>query len=245
MASILSPAPGNVGVVRSIDDKTYVGLRPLSTRTHVAVTRGSKARPLAVVRASSEKEVSVKSSGLSIEECEAAAVAGKFSDPPPLYRPQGPKGTPIVQPLPLTRRPRRNRKSPALRAAFQETTLSPSNFVHPLFIHEGWRQFLDPLLIEYSYLQVYKARDVGVNSFVLFPKIPDPLKVIYTDVALDPYSSDGHDGIVREDGKGYLSADVVSPSDMMDGRILAIRMALDAEGFQDVSIMSYTAKYCS
>lgn len=40
-------------------------------------------------------------------------------------------------------------------------------------------------------------------------------------------------------------ADVVSPSDMMDGRILAIRMALDAEGFQDVSIMSYTAKYCS
>ena len=99
MASILSPAPGNVGVVRSIDDKIYVGLRPLSTRTYVAVARGSKARPLAVVRASSEKEVSVKSSGLSIEECEAAAVAGKFPDPPPLYRPQGPKGTPVVQPL--------------------------------------------------------------------------------------------------------------------------------------------------
>ncbi|XP_064981637.1 delta-aminolevulinic acid dehydratase, chloroplastic-like isoform X1 [Musa acuminata AAA Group] len=298
MASILSPAPGNVGVVRSIDDKIYVGLRPLSTRTYVAVARGSKARPLAVVRASSEKEVSVKSSGLSIEECEAAAVAGKFPDPPPLYRPQGPKGTPVVQPLPLSRRPRRNRKSPALRAAFQETTLSPSNFVHPLFIHEGeedvpigampgcfrlgWRHGL----LE----EVYKARDVGVNSFVLFPKIPDALKsqtgdeayndnglvprairllkdkypdiVIYTDVALDPYSSDGHDGIVREDGvimndetvhqlcrqavsQARAGADVVSPSDMMDGRILAIRMALDAEGFQDVSIMSYTAKYAS
>uniref|UniRef100_A0A453N8V6 Delta-aminolevulinic acid dehydratase n=1 Tax=Aegilops tauschii subsp. strangulata TaxID=200361 RepID=A0A453N8V6_AEGTS len=136
----------------------------------------------------------------------------------------------------------------------------------------------------------YKSRDVGVNSFVLFPKVPDGLKtqtgdeayndnglvprtirllkdkypdiVIYTDVALDPYSSDGHDGIVREDGvimndetvhqlckqavsQARAGADVISPSDMMDGRVGAIRAALDAEGFHDVSIMSYTAKYAS
>nr|CAD1823567.1 unnamed protein product [Ananas comosus var. bracteatus] len=126
--------------------------------------------------------------------------------------------------------------------------------------------------------------------FVLFPKIPDALKsqtgdesfndnglvprairllkdkypdiVVYTDVALDPYSSDGHDGIVREDGvimndetvhqlckqavsQARAGADIVSPSDMMDGRVGAIRAALDAEGFHDVSIMSYTAKYAS
>eukprot|EP00252_Welwitschia_mirabilis_P023377 TRINITY_DN658_c0_g1_i4.p1 TRINITY_DN658_c0_g1~~TRINITY_DN658_c0_g1_i4.p1 ORF type:complete len:283 (+),score=72.60 TRINITY_DN658_c0_g1_i4:189-1037(+) len=146
----------------------------------------------------------------------------------------------------------------------------------------GWRHGL----IE----EVHKARDVGVNSVVLFPKIPDALKsstgdeaynenglvprairllkdkypdlVIYTDVALDPYSSDGHDGIVREDGvimndetvhqlckqavaQARAGADVVSPSDMMDGRVGAIRLALDREGFQHVSIMSYTAKYAS
>ncbi|KAG1365034.1 delta-aminolevulinic acid dehydratase, chloroplastic [Cocos nucifera] len=251
-----------------------------------------------VVRASKEGDISVKSSGLSIEECEAAAVAGNFPDPPPPRRPSAPKGTPNVKPLPLTRRPRRNRKSPTLRDAFQETNLSASNLVLPLFIHEGeddvpigampgcyrlgWRHGL----LE----EVYKARDVGVNSVVLFPKIPDALKsqagdeafndnglvprairllkdkypdiVIYTDVALDPYSSDGHDGIVREDGvimndetvhqlckqavsQARAGADVVSPSDMMDGRVSAIRAALDAEGFQEVSIMSYTAKYAS
>ncbi|KAG4389580.1 hypothetical protein GLYMA_06G115000v4 [Glycine max] len=226
-------------------------------------------------------------------EFEATVVAGKV---PP--KPAAPVGTPVVPSLPLHRRPRRNRKSPALRSAFQETSISPANFVYPLFIHEGeedtpigampgcyrlgWRHGL----VE----EVAKARDVGVNSVVLFPKIPDALKsptgdeaysenglvprtirllkdkypdlVIYTDVALDPYSSDGHDGIVREDGvimndetvhqlckqavaQAQAGADVVSPSDMMDGRVGALRAALDAEGFQHVSIMSYTAKYAS
>lgn len=99
MATILSPAPVHVRVVRSIDDKIYVGLRPLSSRTYVSVKRESKARSFAVVRASSENEVPVKNSGMSIEECEAAAVAGNFPDPPPVYRPQGPKGTPVVSPL--------------------------------------------------------------------------------------------------------------------------------------------------
>ena len=85
---------------------------------------------------------------------------------------------------------------------------------------------------------------------------------IYTDVALDPYNSDGHDGIVRDDGvilndetveflcrqavsQAEAGADVIAPSDMMDGRVAAIRTALDDSGFTHVSIMSYTAKYAS
>ncbi|KAK8925895.1 hypothetical protein KSP39_PZI018179 [Platanthera zijinensis] len=271
--------------------------------TCVQKWRGSKifvrkTQKHAVVRACSEQKEPVMSKSLSIKESEANGVAGNFPYPPPLTKPACPKGTPVVKPLVITRRPRRNRKSPILRSAFQETTISAANFVLPLFIHEGednvpigampgcnrlgWRHgLLD---------EVYMARDVGVKSFVLFPKIPDALKtptgdeafndngliprtirllkdkypdiVIYTDVALDPYSSDGHDGIVREDGvimndetihqlckqavsQARAGADVVSPSDMMDGRVGAIRAALDADGFHDVSIMAYTAKYAS
>eukprot|EP00877_Chromochloris_zofingiensis_P004950 jgi/Chrzof1/14456/Cz09g03180.t1_ALAD[v5.2] len=137
---------------------------------------------------------------------------------------------------------------------------------------------------------VAEARSYGVNQVVIFPKTPDHLKTptaeeafnpnglsqrtirllkdsfpdleVYTDVALDPYNSDGHDGIVRDDGvilndetveylcrqavsQAVAGADCVSPSDMMDGRIGAIRNALDSEGFTNVSIMAYTAKYAS
>ncbi|KAF8057917.1 hypothetical protein HT031_005863 [Scenedesmus sp. PABB004] len=137
---------------------------------------------------------------------------------------------------------------------------------------------------------VAEARSLGVNQVVIFPKTPDALKTptaeeafnpnglsqrtirllkdafpdveIYTDVALDPYNSDGHDGIVRDDGvimndetveylcrqavsQAEAGADCVSPSDMMDGRVGAIRRALDSAGHTQVSIMSYTAKYAS
>ena len=89
---------------------------------------------------------------------------------------------------------------------------------------------------------------------------------LVTDVALDPYTSHGHDGLVRESASGGLAvlndetvealarqalnqaragADVIAPSDMMDGRVGAIREALDAEGFLDVQIMAYAAKYAS
>lgn len=85
---------------------------------------------------------------------------------------------------------------------------------------------------------------------------------VYTDVALDPYNVDGHDGIVSDEGvvlndetveflcrqavsQAEAGADVVSPSDMMDGRVAAIRQALDVNGFTNVSIMAYTAKYAS
>jgi porphobilinogen synthase len=85
---------------------------------------------------------------------------------------------------------------------------------------------------------------------------------VITDVALDPYNSDGHDGLVTDDGRilndetvdvlcqqalchARAGADIISPSDMMDGRVGALRKALDIAEFTDVSIMSYTAKYAS
>ena len=90
-------------------------------------------------------------------------------------------------------------------------------------------------------------------------KVPD--LVVVTDVAMDPYSSDGHDGLVKKGkidndatlpiladmavAQAKAGADMVAPSDMMDGRVGYIRQALDASGFTDVGILAYSAKYCS
>lgn len=116
-------------------------------------------------------------------------------------------------------------------------------------------------------LKTSDGREAG-NDEGLIPKVIRDLKrrwpelVIVTDVALDPYSSDGHDGIVGLDGRilndetievlcqqavsqARAGADIISPSDMMDGRVGAIRHALDDEGFTEVSILAYTAKYAS
>ncbi len=107
----------------------------------------------------------------------------------------------------------------------------------------------------------------GLNPDGLYPRAIRALKaeapevLVLTDVALDPFSSDGHDGIVRG-GKivndetleviaqmavvhARAGADVIAPSDMMDGRVRAVRRALDDEGFTDTAILSYTAKYAS
>ena len=109
--------------------------------------------------------------------------------------------------------------------------------------------------------------DESWNSDGLIPRAIKALKtacpelVVITDVALDPYNSDGHDGVVR-DGKiindetveilvkqavshAVAGADIISPSDMMDGRVGAIRAGLDEAGYTEVSILSYTAKYAS
>jgi porphobilinogen synthase len=198
-------------------------------------------------------------------------------------------------------RPRRNRRTPAIRAMVRECSLTPADFILPLFLHEDavdvpiasmpgvTRWSLDGLLREAG-----EAYALGIPAVVLFPKIDDSLKspqaeechhddglvprairalkaaypglCVITDVALDPYNSDGHDGIVRRDEQGNLTilndetvavlceqalchakagADIVAPSDMMDGRVAAIRESLDCGGFQDVSILSYTAKYAS
>lgn len=148
----------------------------------------------------------------------------------------------------------------------------------------NYRWSLDQLLPEFE-----KWMNLGVMSFDLFPAVDESLKdkigsysyaeenfylhairtlkekfpeaMLMSDVALDPYSSDGHDGLVV-DGKivndptleilGKMSVaqaqagiDIIGPSDMMDGRVGFIRDELDNAGFQDVSIMSYTAKYAS
>lgn len=135
-----------------------------------------------------------------------------------------------------------------------------------------------------------EAHALGIPAVVLFPAIAEPLKTrdaceawnpdglvpqaiaalkaahptltVITDVALDPYNADGHDGLVSDDGRilndetvtalvkqalchAAAGADIVSPSDMMDGRVGALRAALDEAGHEEVSIMSYTAKYAS
>ncbi len=137
--------------------------------------------------------------------------------------------------------------------------------------------------------EIEQCLKLGISTFDIFPAVEEHLKdktasysyasdnfylnaiwklketfpemIIMTDVALDPYSSDGHDGLV-ENGKilndqtlpilnkmalaqAQAGADIIGPSDMMDGRVGSIRETLDINGFSDVSIMSYTAKYAS
>jgi porphobilinogen synthase len=148
----------------------------------------------------------------------------------------------------------------------------------------NYRWSLDLMLKE-----IESSLSLGLNKFVLFPAVSDHLKdqtatysyaaenfylhairaikerfpeaILMSDVAMDPYSSDGHDGFVQ-DGKilndetlpilakmsiaqAQAGIDIIGPSDMMDGRVGYIREALDLEGFTDVSIMAYSAKYAS
>ncbi|WP_299244675.1 porphobilinogen synthase [uncultured Aquimarina sp.] len=195
------------------------------------------------------------------------------------------------------RRNRRLRTTESIRSLVREHTITPNDFLVPLFVVEGkdvkeeiasmpgyYRYSLDLLKDEVKELWA-----MGLKAVLLFVKVPDNLKdnegtealnpdglmqraiktvkdiapemLVMTDVALDPYSSYGHDGIV-EDGyvvndptcevlaKMSLSharagADFVAPSDMMDGRILSIRELLEAENYKNTGIMSYSAKYAS
>lgn len=197
----------------------------------------------------------------------------------------------------LNRRPRRNRKSSAIRDLVQETTLSVSDFIFPMFIQEGtnqkaeiksmpgiYRFSLDTILEELK-----EVTDLGIRAIDLFPNYHESKKdryasegynedtfylkaitaikekfpelVIMTDIAMDPYSSDGHDGLVENGeivndatveilakmgvAQAKAGADILGPSDMMDGRIGYLRDTIDREGFTNVSIMSYSAKYAS
>jgi len=197
----------------------------------------------------------------------------------------------------ITHRPRRNRKSAAIRNLVQENFVTVNDLIYPLFLIEGknkktevnsmpgiFRRSPDLLLKE-----IEECLKLGISTFDIFPSINDKLKdkkateslnkkglylstlslikknfpeaVIMTDVAMDPYSSDGHDGFVKNGeimnditleilakmaiAQAEAGADIIGPSDMMDGRVAYIRQALDKEGFTNVSIMSYTAKYAS
>ncbi|XAL99733.1 porphobilinogen synthase [Phycisphaeraceae bacterium D3-23] len=200
------------------------------------------------------------------------------------------------EPLDLPSRPRRNRRSPAIRGLVRETTLAVSQLIYPMFVHDKADAPIDAMPGQTSWSldglvdEVGRAQALGVAAVLLFAKCPAALKTpagdeahnpdglmqravravkrghrdmcVMTDVALDPYSSDGHDGLVSDTGEvlndasievlcaqsvshAEAGADVVAPSDMMDGRVGAIRNALDGAGFTNTGIMSYTAKYAS
>ena len=195
------------------------------------------------------------------------------------------------------KRNRRLRTTETLRSLIRETTITPNDFLVPLFVVEGtnikveipsmpdyFRYSLDVLAQE-----VRELHNMGLKSVLLFAKVPDALKdnkgtealnpdglmqravktiknavpdmLIMTDVALDPYSSYGHDGIVENDqilndetvevlaqmsvSHAQAGADFVAPSDMMDGRVRKIREALEQENLIHTGIMSYSAKYAS
>ena len=194
-------------------------------------------------------------------------------------------------------RPRRLRRTDAIRSMTTETILTTNDLMAPVFVIEGknikeeissmpgyYRYSLDLLLGE-----VQELYDLGIKCVLIFVKVPDDLKdnagteainpeglmqrtvraikeavpemCVMTDVALDPYSSYGHDGIVS-DGEiindetvevlakmsvthAEAGADFVAPSDMMDGRIITIREALEDTGYINTGIMAYSAKYAS
>lgn len=197
----------------------------------------------------------------------------------------------------MLRRPRRNRKSEAIRNLVEETSLSVKDLIFPMFLVDGVNKKITidsmPGIYRYSIDNLLREMEscmkLGIQAFDVFPAYPDQLKdpvasesynpetfylkalraikkefpevCLMSDVAMDPYSSDGHDGLVK-DGKiandetlailGRMSlaqadagVDIIGPSDMMDGRVGYIRELLDTSGYTDTSIMSYTAKYAS
>ncbi len=198
----------------------------------------------------------------------------------------------------LSQRPRRLRRNAAFRNLVRETSLSPNDFIYPLFVMAGENQRVEvpsmPGAYRYTLDLLVKeadeAHNLGIQAIALFPMVPEELKdnagtesynpeglipravraikaavpeiLVVTDVALDPYSSEGHDGIVSEAGEilndatvevlvkqaiaqAQAGADMVAPSDMMDGRVGALRRGLDGAGFANVSILAYSAKYAS
>ncbi|MFC0781014.1 porphobilinogen synthase [Flavobacterium sp. HJSW_4] len=194
-------------------------------------------------------------------------------------------------------RGRRLRVNESIRSLVRETSLSPSDFMFPMFIAEGenvkveipsmpgiFRRSID-LTVE----EVKELFDLGIRAVNIYVKVSESLKdntgkeawntnglmqqairaikaacpemIVMPDVALDPYSIYGHDGIIKNGdvendstvdalvkmavSHAEAGADFVAPSDMMDGRVLRLREGLDAAGFQNVGIMSYSAKYAS
>ncbi len=192
-------------------------------------------------------------------------------------------------------RPRRLRKNETIRKMVRETSLSPDDFIYPLFVTfgKGVRKEISSMpgcFQESVDIVVKHAKEVyslGIPAVILFgiPEHKDELgsgaydehgvvqkairaiknKVpelfIITDVCMCEYTSHGHCGVIK-DGEvqndptiellakeavshAKAGADMVAPSDMMDGRVEAIRLALDAEGFDEIPIMSYAVKYAS
>ncbi len=194
-------------------------------------------------------------------------------------------------------RPRRLRVNESIRSLVRETTLSPSDFMFPMFIAEGenYQQEIPSMpgifrrSIDLTVQEVKELFALGIRAVNIYVKVDESLKdntgkeawnpnglmqraikaiktecpemIVMPDVALDPYSIYGHDGIIENGdiandatnnalvkmavSHAHAGADFVAPSDMMDGRVLRLRQGLDAAGFPNVGIMSYSAKYAS
>jgi porphobilinogen synthase len=194
-------------------------------------------------------------------------------------------------------RGRRLRVNESIRSLVRETTLSPADFMFPMFIAEGENiQVEIPSMpgifrrsIDLTVKEVQELFDLGIRAVNIYVKVSDDLKdntgkeawnpkglmqqairaikktcpemIVMPDVALDPYSIYGHDGIIENGdvandatndalvkmavSHAQAGADFVAPSDMMDGRVLRLRQGLDVAGFDNVGIMSYSAKYAS
>ena len=190
---------------------------------------------------------------------------------------------------------RRVREHEPLRRMVRETTLSPSNFIYPMFVThgQGLRQPIEPMpgcfhfSIDQLVLDVAEAAALGIPGVLLFglPAEKDPMgtegydpegiiqeavraikkevpgMMVITDVCMCEYTDHGHCGIVEGDeirndpsverlaatalSHARAGADIVAPSDMMDGRVAAIRHSLDEHGFSEVPIVSYAAKFAS
>jgi porphobilinogen synthase len=203
--------------------------------------------------------------------------------------------TPAATRLSLSRRPRRLRRTEAIRSLVRETRLTPDCFMYPLFVCEGQgvRREVSSmpgvfqLSVDEAVTEAAAAKKDGVPGVLLFglpddkdaigsraadPEAPVqsairaikrevPGLLVMTDVCLCEYTSHGHCGIVDGDeivndptvfqlvqaalSHAVAGADFVAPSDMMDGRVAAIRQALDERGFENTGIVSYAAKYCS
>jgi len=194
-------------------------------------------------------------------------------------------------------RGRRLRVNESIRSLVRETSLSPSDFMFPMFIAEGENVKVEiPSMpgifrrsIDLTVQEVKELYDLGIRAVNIYVKVSENLKdntgkeawnsdglmqqairaikaacpemIVMPDAALDPYSIYGHDGIIKNGdvendstvdalvkmavSHAEAGADFVAPSDMMDGRVLRLREGLDAAGFQNVGIMSYSAKYAS
>ena len=193
---------------------------------------------------------------------------------------------------------RRSRKTSWSRRLIQENTLTPNDFILPIFLIDGSNKKENissmPGVYRYTINRISqivdKALKVGIPMVALFPKTKNSLKDeigseslnennlvcraikeikkkyknqigIMCDVALDPYTSHGHDGLIKSNQiindetvevlinqsllQAEMGCDVLAPSDMMDGRIGKIRKALDKSKFQNIQILSYAAKYAS
>lgn len=192
-------------------------------------------------------------------------------------------------------RPRRLRNNPLIRNLVRENTLTANDFIYPLFIEEGKNikneitsmPNVYRMSIEHTLEEINKAKELGINSFLLFgiPEHKDSVAtgayhdegiiqvalreikrqiqdvLLITDICNCEYTDHGHCGIIHDGNvhndktldllvKTAIShakagADMLAPSDMMDGRIQAIRSALDEIDYEDMPIMSYSAKYAS